>query len=381
MHSQNRGAFFFNMYGTEVIKYLEEWVPPGVAWKDDNVGLQVGSEDVKIKNILVALDLNQKVVDQAIQKNCNFIFTHHPFIFSPIKKLDFQNDPKAVIIKELVKNDITLYSAHTNLDFTIGGVSFELAKKLQLRDIKFLLNEKNNQYKLVVFVPIEDVEVVSEAIFNAGGGVIGEYKKCSSQLVGEGTFEGSGSSNPQKGKKQNFETVVEVRLEVLVNSWELKSVISAMLSVHPYEEPAYDVYVLNNKNSNYGYGAIGKLEKSLKINDFLSHVKSMLGTPFLRFTSCASGKIKKVAVCGGSGSDLISSAISLEADAYITADIKYHSFQDAENKILLIDAGHYETEVQVLASVMKKLNKLVKNRNIKILKYNGSTNPVKFFNN
>ncbi len=381
MHSQNRGAFFFDMYGSEVIKYLEEWAPPGAAWKDDNIGLQVGSEDVKIKNILIALELNQKVIAQAIKKNCNFIFTHHPFIFTPLKKLDFQNNPKAASIRELIKNDITLYSAHTNLDFTKGGVSFELAKKLHLKNTQFLVNEEGNQYKLVVFVPIEDVEIVSDAIFNAGGGIIGEYKKCSSQIIGEGTFEGSENSNPQIGKKQNLETVVEVRLEVLVHSWKINSVIRAMLSVHPYEEPAYDIYVLNNKNSNYGYGAIGNLEKPMKVDQFLSHVKLMLGTETLRYTNGNSGKIKKVAVCGGSGADMVNSAIASGADAFITADIKYHTFQDAENNILLVDAGHYETEVQVLTSVKKRLSDLVKNRNIKVFKYNGSTNPIKFYNN
>jgi len=382
MHSQKRGAFFlFSMYGSEVIKYLEEWAPPGAAWKDDSIGLQVGAGDIKIKNILVALELNQKVLNQAIKKNCNFIFTHHPFIFTPLKRLDFRNDSKAAIIQELIKNNITLYSAHTNLDFTKDGVSFELAKKLQLKNIRFLVNEESNQYKLVVFVPLDNVAEVSEAIFNAGGGIIGEYKKCSYQILGEGTFEGSDNSNPKVGKKNNFETVVEVRLEVLVHSWNLNSVTRAMLSVHPYEEPAYDIYVLNNKNANYGYGAIGELEAPMKTDMFLSHIKEKLDAEAVRYTSGASNKIKKVAVCGGSGSDLVSSAIASGADAYITADIKYHTFQDAENKILLIDAGHYETEVQVLNIVKKKLSDLAKNTNVKVFKYSGSTNPVKFFNN
>jgi len=382
MHSQKRGAFFlFSMYGSEVIKYLEEWAPPGAAWKDDNIGLQVGAGDIKIKNILVALELNQKVLNQAIKKNCNFIFTHHPFIFTPLKRLDFQNDPKAAIIQELIKNNITLYSAHTNLDFTKDGVSFELAKKLQLKNIQFLANEESNQNKLVVFVPLENVAEVSDAIFDAGGGIIGEYRKCSYQLIGEGTFEGSDNTNPHIGKKNKFETVVEVRLEVLVHSWKLNSVVRAMLSAHPYEEPAYDIYVLNNKNSNYGYGAIGSLETPMKTEQFLIHIKQKLGSEAVRYTPGASSKIRNVAVCGGSGSDLVKNAIASGADAYITADIKYHTFQDAENKILLIDAGHYETEVQILNIVKKKLSDLVKNTNVKVFKYSGSTNPVKFFNN
>jgi len=369
------------MHGTEIIKYFEEWAPPGTAWKDDNVGIQVGTKDVKIKNILLALELNHKVLSQAIKKNCNFIFTHHPFIFSPLKKLDFTNNPKAAIIRELIKNDITLYSAHTNLDFTKDGVSFELAKKLKLKNIEFLVNQDSNQYKLVVFVPLDDVSEISDAIFNAGGGIIGEYQKCSSQIIGEGTFEGSENSNPHAGKKNTFETVIEVRLEILVDSWKLDSVIKAMKDVHPYEEPAYDIYRLKNENINYGYGAIGDLENSMKVDEFLSHIKVNLGASALRYAKGSGKKIRKIAVCGGSCSDLMNSAISSKADAFITADIKYHTFQDAEDKILLVDAGHYETEILILDSVKARLTSLVKNRNIKIFKYNGSTNPIKFYNN
>ncbi|MEN8192150.1 MAG: Nif3-like dinuclear metal center hexameric protein [Bacteroidota bacterium] len=369
------------MYGSEVIKYLEEWAPPGAAWKDDNIGLQVGSREVKIKNILIALELNQKVLNQAIKKNCNFIFTHHPFIFKPLNNLNFSKDPKAAIIRDLIKHDITLYSAHTNLDFTKDGVSFELAKKLKLKNIKFLVNEENNQNKLVVFVPLEDVDEVAEAIFTAGGGVIDEYAKCSSQVIGEGTFEGSESTNPHIGEKNNFERVVEVRLEVLVHSWKMSSVVDAMLAAHPYEEPAYDIYPLNNRNSNYGYGAIGNLDAPMRTDEFLSHVKSSLDTDSLRYTVGKKNKIKTIAVCSGSGSDLLKNAISSKADAFITADIKYHTFQDAENNILMIDAGHYETEVVVLKSVQNRLTKLVKSKNIKVLKYNGSTNPIRFYNN
>lgn len=368
------------MYGSEIIKYLEEWAPPEVAYKNDNVGLQVGSKDVKIKNILIALDLNNKVLDLAIKKNCNFIFTHHPFIFTPFKRLDFQRDKKAKIIQQLIKHDITLYSAHTNLDFTKDGVSFELAKKIKLTKVNFLTNEKKNQYKLVVFVPLDEVDDISEAIFNAGGGVIGEYSKCSAQMIGEGTFQGSDSTNPSIGKKGHYERVVEVRLEVLVNSWKLNSVINEMLKVHPYEEPAYDIYPLNNQNIGYGVGAIGYLNQSMSEKEFLAHIKKNLNADSLRFAHGKHTKINKVAVCGGSGSDLLNDAISIGADAFITADVKYHTFQEAEKNILLVDAGHYETEVVILDLVKKRLDKLVSD-NVKVFKYSGSTNPIKFYNN
>jgi len=371
------------MQGREIIKYLEEWAPPGAAWENDNVGLQVGTEKGEIKNILLALELNEKVLSQALKKNCNFIFTHHPFIYNPIKKLDFDKDPKAALIKKLIKNNITLYSAHTNLDFTKDGVSFELAKLLKLQNIDFLVNEESNQYKLVVFVPWEDEDKVADAIFSAGGGVIGEYSKCSYRLDGEGTFEGSDLSNPKIGKKKNFESVDEVRLEVLVHSWKIENVIQAMLKAHPYDEPAYDIYVLKNKNSNFGYGAIGVLKNEMKVDEFLSHVSNTLKTKSLKFTNGKKSKIKKIAACGGSCADLVKNAIAAKADAFITADIKYHTFQDAEDKILLVDAGHYETEIPIMNLIKKKIEKFIftENGSVKVFNYSGSTNPVRIYNN
>lgn len=369
------------MTANELIKYVESLAPPGAAWERDNVGLQVGDRKKEIANILLALDLNDKVLDQATSKKCNFIFTHHPLIFNPIKKLDFSKDNKAKLIEKAIRNDILIYSAHTNLDFVKDGVSFELAKTLQLRNIDFLLNQKENQIKLVVFVPVKDVENVSHAIFNAGGGVIGEYSNCSYRLDGTGTFEGSENTNPSIGKKKKLETVVETRLEVLVDQWKLNSVLAAMINAHPYEEVAYDVYPLKNENVNFGMGAIGELQNAMTQNEFLEYVNNKLKAKNLRFAKGKKRKIKKVAVCGGSGADMLSVAISQNADAYVTADVKYHTFQDAEDKILLVDAGHYETEIHSLNFVKKKLDKFLadKNSKSKVYKYTGSTNPINFY--
>lgn len=365
----------------DLIKHIEDWAPPGAAWKKDNVGLQIGDGGSKVTNVLLALEVNLKVLQEAVKKNCNFIFTHHPFLFKPLKRLDFRNDAKAQIIKEAAANNITIFSAHTNLDFTAEGVSFELAKKLKLKNIEFLLNQESNQYKLIVFVPHNSLQKVSDAVFNAGAGIIGEYGKCSYRTEGEGTFEGSGNTNPAVGKKENFETVKEVRLEVLVDSWKINKVINEMISAHPYEEPAYDIYPLANRNVNYGMGTIGELENSLSKKDFLEHVIKSLNAKNLRYTNGKKNSIKRVAVCGGSGSELVNTAISLNADAFVTADIKYHTFQDAENKILLIDAGHYETEIHSLNVVKRKIEKLIKERsnNIKVYNYAGNTNPVNFY--
>ena len=369
-----------SMIVREIIKYLEDWAPPGAAWEKDNVGLQLGSRGQRIQNILLCLELDDEVLKEALRKKCNFIFTHHPFIFSPIKKIDIEKDSKAQLVQTILKNDITVYSAHTNLDFTKDGVSFVLAQTLKLNNIKFLEPEENNQYKVAVFVPEKDLEKVSTAVFNAGGGIIGEYENCSFLLKGEGTFKGSEKSNPAVGQKQKFEKVEEVRFEFIVDSWNLRNVINAIHDSHPYEEPAYDIYPLKNKNVNYGAGAIGELAKEMSADDFLKHTAANLKADVLKYSIGKSKRIKKVAVCGGSGSDLLNKAISAGADVFVTADVKYHTFQEATGKIFLIDAGHYETEIHSLDTVENKLKSFIpKTEQIKILKYSGSTNPIKFY--
>lgn len=369
----------------ELIKYFEEWAPPKAAWEKDNVGLQVGKTDNETQNVLLCLEVTDEAVDEAIENNCNLIFTHHPFIFNPIKKIDLSNDYHSKLLEKLIKNDITLYSAHTNLDFAKYGVSFVLAEQLGLQNIKFLVNQESNQLKLTVFTPPEYLNEISGAIFEAGGGVIGEYGKCSYRLKGQGTFEGSENTNPAYGEKMNFETVDEYRLEVVLDEWKLNKVTKAMLDAHPYEEPAYDIYPLKNPNVNFGFGTMGELKQNMVKEEFLSHVCDSLGTENLRFTNGASDQIRKVAVCGGSGSQLFETAISKGADAFITADIKYHTFQDAEDRILLVDAGHYETEIYVMNKVKQRFEKFFETnfgdkQKPKVLKFSNSTNPIKFYN-
>ncbi len=370
------------MQAKEIITHIENWAPPKIAWDKDNVGLQVGSSEIKVSNILLSLELTEKVLDEAIKKKCNFIFTHHPFIFNPITKINTTDNNKGKLIAKLIKNNITLFSAHTNLDYTKNGVSFELAKTLGLKNIDFLHNHSNNQVKVVVFIPEDNLEKVSEAIYNAGGGIIGEYKKCSFISNGTGTFEGSVNSNPAIGTCNNFERVKEVRFEVLVNSWMLNNVVNAIKKTHPYEEPAFDIIPVKNVNNNFGAGAIGTLKQTMNKNEFLTLVCSKLKTNNLRYANGAKNRIKTVAVCGGSCADLLNIAINKKADAFITADIKYHTFQEGENKILFIDAGHYETEIHSLNIVQKEFEKLIINKgeSVKVFKFSGSTNPIKFFN-
>lgn len=363
----------------DLIKYIESWAPPEIAWDRDNVGLQVGSAQDKLKNILLCLEITSRVVDDAIKKKCNLIITHHPLIFNPIKSITDSNSNAQIIIK-LIKNDINLFSAHTNLDFTKDGVSFQLAKQLNLFNIRFLKSLSSNQYKIAVFVPENFVEKVASAMHSAGAGQIGEYSNCSFRLEGTGTFKGSDNANPFLGEKGNLEYVNEVRLEMIVNSFDLPKVLKAMKDNHPYEEVAFDVYKLFNDNPNFGMGAIGNLNKELSEKEFLSLVSKSLRVKNFRYTLGKKNKIKTVAVCGGSGSDLIYEAIKQNADAFVTADVKYHTFQDANEKILLIDAGHYETEIFILNELEKRINKFLDKDKTKVFKYAGSTNPIKFYN-
>jgi dinuclear metal center YbgI/SA1388 family protein len=367
---------------TELIKYIENWAPKEIAWQKDNSGLQIGDTEKQVTNILLCLEINAGVIEEALKKKCNLIITHHPFFFSPIKKIDITNDSKSLLIQTIIKNDIIIYSAHTNLDYTKEGVSYQLAKRLELKNIKFLINLKSNQYKLSVFIPEDFSEKAAEAIFAAGGGILGEYSNCSFRTRGNGTFNGSKNSTPAKGNKEEYTITDEVKLEVLVDRWKLKKVLYELRKVHPYEEMAYDVVPLDNSNVNYGIGAIGELAKEYNLHEFLSHVAGRLKIKNFRYTNGRGRKINRVAVCGGSGSEYIEEAIAQKCDAYITADIKYHTFQDAEGEILLADAGHYETEIFSLNEIKRRISvQLINNKNNKIYLYSGSTNPVIFYNN
>ncbi len=373
--------FFCSMIIKDVINYIENWAPKGVAWEKDNVGLQIGDLNRQVNKILISLDLTLDVAKQAIKSKTELIITHHPFFFYPIKQINFTSDSKSQIIKLLIQNDIAVFSAHTNLDFTKDGVSFQLAKKIGLKNIRFLKNIENTLFKIIVFVPEEDKEKVANSIFEVGGGIIGEYQKCSFQNNGIGTFEGSEFSNPKIGKKQNFETIDEVRLEIRAEKWKLDKIIEVIKKSHPYEQPAFDIYPLLNSNENYGIGAIGELENPLEKDEFFQQITKKLNLKNFRYSTGKNHKIKKVAVCGGSCSSEVNVAINQNADAFITADINYHTFQETEEKIWFIDAGHFETEVPILDEISKRLrnNAKLQNENLEIVKYKGSTNPISFY--
>jgi dinuclear metal center YbgI/SA1388 family protein len=364
----------------EIFKYLENWAPKEIAWDKDNVGLQVGSAERKIKNILLSLDLNMKVLDEAIKKNCNLIITHHPLLFNPLRKIDTAKDKKSSLIEKLIKYNITLFSSHTNLDFTKDGVSFELARTLKLKKIRFLTSLTSLQYKLIIFVPESHLEKVANAVFENGGGIIGEYSHCSFRTKGKGSFKGSEKTSPAIGEKLSYEKIDEVKLEVIIDFWELDKILSAVKLIHPYEEIAYDVYQLKNGHINYGTGAVGELDRTMSSEEFLEHTSRCLGIKIFRYTNGKVKNINTVAVCGGSGSEYISNAVNAGADAYITADIRYHTFLDNEDSILLIDAGHYETEIFSLNELYRRLNAFIKKNKTRVFKYSKNANPINFYN-
>lgn len=354
----------------EVFEFIENWAPKGIAWEKDNVGLQVGNYEDVTNGLLLTLDVNLDVIEKALAEKCNLIISHHPFLFNPISKID-TSTTKGQIIELAIKNRITIYSAHTNLDFTKNGVSFVLAKKIGLEKIDFLENAPLTQYKLVTFVPEQYVENLLNKLSEAGAGVIGNYTHCSYQLKGKGTFFGLDDTNPAIGEKGKLESVEEIRLEIIFEKWKMNKVLHTLLSNHPYEEPAYDIYPLQNRNVNYGFGTVGFLKEKMELKSFVDFVKKTLKASTVRFTTGNKKIIQKVGVCGGSGSELIQKAINDRCDAFVTADIKYHTFLEYGDHIALIDAGHFYTEFPILDELESRLKEFInqKDRKIKILKF------------
>ncbi len=364
---------------SEIQHMLEEWAPPGTAWKDDNVGLQVGSQNADIVNILLALDVTMDVAREAVQKKANLIITHHPLFFHPLRSLTSHSRAGEIALY-LAEQKINLFAAHTNLDSAPGGVNFVLAELLGLKNISVLSPLPENLIKIAVFVPKEHLDRVAAAMHSAGGGTFTKYEECSFRTEGVGTFRGTHEANPFIGTKGILEIVPETKLEMLVPSWKLTDVVKAMRSAHPYEEAAFDIVPLKNRAMNVGLGAIGDLPAAMMHEAFLSMVKKKIESPVLRYSGKAH-RIQRVAVCGGAGSELINDAMQNGAGAFITADVKYHTFQDAERDILLIDAGHFETEHHVIPAIEHRVKKFLQesksSSKIYITKCN--TNPVSYY--
>ena len=359
----------------DITNYLESIAPLSLQELYDNAELITGKKNTEITGILVTLDTIPEVIDEAIEMNANLIISHHPIIFKGIKKINGNNYIEQTIIKA-IKNDIAIYAVHTNLDNISEGVNSILCNKLGLINCKPLLPKENHLRKLVTFVPQNHIEKVREAIFVAGAGQIGNYDNCSFNAEGIGTFRAGKNTNPFVGEKNKLHKEPEIRFETVFPYYLERRIINVLIQTHPYEEVAYDIYTLNNKFEKTGAGMIGELENEISEIDFLKKIKTTLNTGTIRHTKFLKKPIKKIALCGGSGSFLLKNAIQQKADIYISADFKYHEFFDADNKILIADAGHFETEQFTKELIFDILTKKFNNFACFLSKVN--TNPINY---
>ncbi|MDR1583649.1 MAG: Nif3-like dinuclear metal center hexameric protein [Prevotellaceae bacterium] len=339
----------------DIVSELEKLAPLSYQESYDNAGLIVGSLESEINSALLCFDITENIIDEAIEKKTNLVISHHPVIFSGLKKINGKNATERIVIKA-IRNNIALYSAHTNLDSVRGGINTTLAEKLGLLDIKILSQVEKILFKIVTFVPETYSEKVRQAMFEAGAGHIGNYDSCSYNIKGTGTFRGGENTNPFVGEKGSLHNEQEIRIETIAKKENLNKVISALKQNHPYEEPAYDVYQLENKYENAGIGAIGVLPEYIDAAEFLVKIKKILPVKIIRHNDLFK-KVKTVAVCGGSGSGYINDAISAGADIFVTGDCKYHQFLDFRNEIILADIGHFESEyfaTEIFYSIIKK---------------------------
>lgn len=327
----------------QITQYIESVAPLAFQESYDNAGLIIGNPNDEISGALISLDITEDVLDEAILKELNLVICHHPIVFSGIKKLNGKNYIERCVAKA-IKNDIAIYAAHTNLDSVFGGVNSKICEKLELQHCRILAPTSNFLKKLVTFVPTEQAEQVRLALFEAGAGHIGNYDSCSFNLGGDGTFRGNDQTNPFVGKRNQLHTEKEIRIETIFPKHIQSKVIQALLKAHPYEEVAYDIYSLDNDFSQAGIGMIGELSAPMDELDFLRKIKETFHCQVVKHTELLGKPIKKVAVCGGSGSSFLNKAIAEKADIFISGDFKYHQFFDAEKQIIVADIGHYESE-------------------------------------
>jgi len=360
----------------DIVSFLEFLAHPSLQEHYDNAGLLTGDAGWECSGVICSLDATEEVVKEAIVKKCNLIVAHHPIIFGGLKKINGKNYVEKTVITA-IKNDIAIYAIHTNLDNVMHGVSGKMATMLGLKNCFILSQKENTLKKLFTFAPVDKAEQVRNAIFAAGGGQVGNYSECSFSAEGTGTFKAGAGANPYVGNIGERHAENELRIEVIFPAFLENKIIAAMKAVHPYEEPAYDVVFLSNTHQAIGSGVIGELPVPAEEMDFLARLKDIFKVPVVRHTALLGKPVKRVAVCGGAGSFLISKALAAGADVYITADIKYHEFFDANNRMLIADIGHYESEqftINLLHEILEQ-----KFPTFAVLKTAIKTNPVRYF--
>ncbi len=360
----------------EITGHIESFAPLSYQESYDNAGLQTGHPDQEVTAVLICIDITDAVIEEALRLEANLIISHHPLIFRGLKKLTGSNYTERLVI-EAIRQNLSIYAAHTNLDAVHTGVNHKMGEKLGLKNTRILVPMADHLRKLVFFVPADHADTVRQDIFKAGAGHIGAYDMCSFSAPGEGTFRGSEESDPFVGEKGNMHTEPEYRVETIFPKERENQIIRALIRSHPYEEVAYDIYPLANKYDRAGSGAIGELEKPLDEQSFLRLLKERFNTSVIRHTGLLDKKIKRIALCGGSGSFLLSRAITSGADAFVSGDFKYHQFFDADSRILVADIGHYESEQFTKEIFYELLTKKFTKFAVYLSEVN--TNPVNYF--
>ena len=360
----------------EIVSFLESQAHLSLQEQYDNAGLIAGDADWDCTGIICSLDATEEVIKEAIAKKCNLVVAHHPIIFGGLRKINGKNYVEKTIITA-IKNDIAIYAIHTNLDNVLQGVNGKMAEMIGLKNISILAQKTGTLKKLFTFAPIDHAEQVRNAIFNAGGGQISQYSECSFNTEGIGTFKAGEGTTPFVGVQGLQHQEKEIRIEVILPAFLESGIVAALKTAHPYEEVAYDVISLANTHQEIGSGVIGELSEVVDEKQFLTNLQQIFKVPVVRHTALLNKQVKRVALCGGAGSFLISKALAAGADAYITADIKYHEFFEANSRMLIADIGHYESEqftINLLQEILEQ-----KFPTFAVLKTTVNTNPVNYF--
>ena len=357
-----------------IIDQLESWAPPQLQESYDNSGLIVGNSQTEVSSAIICLDSTEAVVDEAISAGANLIIAHHPIVFGGIKRFTGADYVQRAVIKA-IKNDIAIYAIHTNLDNVLNGVNSEFANKLGLINQQIILQKPNQLISLVTYAPKTHAQQVREALFEVGAGAIGFYDNCSFNSEGIGTYRAAVGAQPYLGNVGEDHSEKEERIEVVCFKWQEKSLIKALKMAHPYEEVAYQLTPLNNSTFQFGSGMIGELAEAIPFEEFLGKVKSIFGG-MVRFTSSPKDKVKRIALCGGSGSFLLKNAIQQGADVFLSADFKYHQFFDSQGEISIVDIGHFESEQFTMNLILRYL--MEKNINFAARLTSIRTNPIQY---
>jgi dinuclear metal center YbgI/SA1388 family protein len=360
----------------EIISAIEIFAAPELQEDYDNAGLLTGNYSWECTGALCALDVTVAIVKEATEKNCNLIIAHHPIVFKGLKRINGSNYVEQVII-EAIKADIAIYAAHTNLDNVLLGVNNKMAEKLSLKNTRILQPKYKVLRRLITFAPADQAEGVRKALFAAGAGHIGKYSECSFNSEGTGTFKAGENANPYVGEVGEQHQEKETKIEIVYPFYLEVQIVKALEDAHPYEEVAYDIFTMDNVHWGIGAGLLGELDTQMSEAPFLTKLKEAFGLKVIRHTAFTGKPVKKVAVCGGAGSFLIRKAIQSDADVYVTADVKYHEFFDAEGRIVLADIGHYESE-QATVDLLHDLL-VEKFPTFAVLKTAVNTNPVEYF--